>query len=297
MMKKIKFICLLTAGLLNLISSQVEAKSLVSEKITDKEKYINVTSYPDYFPFAEVIGVKNYPKLVTSFTQAMDQIASKSNWKLKYIPEKNLDQAINDTRRGEIKIFLGMYHDTKDFTGLEYIFPAVLNNPVHVITLPENRHKISKADDLKTLKGVYIQKEHFSDYVLNNFKNYNIQPANSLMEAYEKLFTGQIDYIAGSYYYNYVEACKIGLKDYVAFSKGALWNMPMFIGTSKAARDSKEISAVLKKYVREQSFQQTVANSLKQFILETEQQSQGVVPPKFIRQEFTDMPDEQSLTQ
>ena len=89
---------------------------------------------------------------------------------------------------------------------------------------------IGSYEDLKKLKGIYVSQEYFSDYVLERFSDLNITSVDSVEDAYEKLFLGQVDYIVGSYYYQYVAAIQNGVKNYLSFSKKPIWHMPMFIG-------------------------------------------------------------------
>ena len=160
-----------------------------------------------------------------------------------------------------------------------------MNNPIHVIILPRNQEKIKTTEDLKNLKGVYVATEHFSGYMLNNFKRYNISPAANALEAYEKLFIGQIDYIIGSYYYNYVQASLLGLKNEVVFSKAALWNMPLFLVVSKASQYNERIKRVLSRYVMKPAFKDMVEKSLRDKVREFEIVGQSVVPPSFVRKQ------------
>ena len=281
-MKKVLWILLF---LLQILPSVVSAQSIVTNKKESRTSTINITSFPDYFPIAFTAKEGNYDILETVFTPAMKQIAEAGNLEFKYILKKNYNDAVTDVRRGEIEILLGMYYDTRQYSGLEYIFPAVLNNPVYIIMRPENIDKVSKPEDLKNLRGIYNAREYFSDYMQDNFKSYNIQPVETALEAYEKLFTGQADYIAGGYYYNYAEICRLGLRDYVSFSKSPLWNMPLFIGVSKASKQHAKIGKFLKQYAADEKFQQNINDTLKKLIYRIEVESQGVVPPMFVKKE------------
>ena len=281
-MKKVLWMLLF---LLQILPSGVSARSIVTNKKESRTSTINITSFPDYFPIAYTAKEGNNDVLGTIFAPAMKQIAMAGNLEFKYVLKKNYDEAVTDVRRGEIEILLGMYYGTIQYSGLEYIFPAVLNNPVYIIMRPENIDKVSKPEDLKNLRGLYIAQEYFSDYMRDNFKNYNIKPIKTALEAYEKLFTGEADYIAGGYYYNYAEICRLGLRDYVSFSKSALWNMPLFIGVSKASRQHAKIGKLLKQFAADEKFQQSINDTLKELIYRVEVESQGVVPPMFVKNE------------
>ena len=181
---------------------------------------------------------------------------------------------------------MGLYNETqigyKKFDHIEYMFPAVIQNPVSIITLNNPKNKITNINDLKKLNGVYLSNEYFSDYVLDRFKYYDIQPVNNGLEAYKKLFLGQVDYIIGSYYYHYVFSLQNGIKNYLSFSKKPIWNMPMFIGIAKKSQNYNRLKILLSKKITEQAFSQKIKDELKKHVREFEQKNIGVVPPSFV---------------
>lgn len=271
--------------LLPLIPGLVSAQSMVSDKKSSRRVYLKLTSFPEYYPFSFTEKQGQTKELQTVFTDGINLFAKTGDYQLTYEAITDYDKAVADVRRGEIDILLGMYYDTKLYAGLEYLYPAAMNNPVHVAMLPQNISKVAAVEDLKSLRGLYIEKEYFSDYMINNFKRYNIKPVENAFKAYEQLFTGQADYVVGSYYHNYAEVCRLGLKDYVAFSKNPLWNMPLFIGVSKASRSHNRLNVLLKRFMATEPFKQSIGESLKRFLRDMEIQTQGVVPPKFVRAE------------
>lgn len=273
------------AIVLLLMPGLASAQSMVTDKQSSRSWEIRATSFSDYFPFSYPDKTSSYVELQSIFNKSLKAYADFANFNLKFIYKPEYENAVIDVRRGEIDILMGMYYNTKQYSGLEYIYPAALNNPVHIAMLPHNLDKVHNAEDLKSLKGVYISEEYFSDYMIDNFKSFGIEPVDSPFSAYEKLFTGEADFVAGGYYYNYSMVLQLGLKNYVAFSKKPLWNMPMFIGVSKASRHHNKISATLKKYIVSDKFKRGIEDSLKKVINEVEQSSQGIVPPKFVRAE------------
>lgn len=280
-MKKICFFILL---IMQFVPAWCGAQTMVTTKMSSSVKSIKLTSFPDYAPISYVAeDDRGHDYLRTIFNEPLQEFAQLGNFKLEYNVMEDYDNAVSMVRRGELDVLLGIYYGTKKYEGLEYIYPAVLNNPVNVIMMPQNTAKVKNTEDLKALKGVYSQEEYFSDYMLKNFASFNIKPVESTLAAYEKLFTGEVDYIVGTYYYNYVKACEFGLKNYVSFSQMAMWSMPMFIGVSKTAPDYKRISALLKKAVTKPEFLQKLNIALKAEVKKIELNSQGVVPPEFVR--------------
>ena len=118
---------------------------------------------------------------------------------------------------------------------------------------------------------------------------YDIQPEENVEKVYEKLFLGEIDFIVGGYYYHYIQAIKLGLKDYISFSKKPLWNIPMFIGLSQKSPNYKRLKILLSKKIVDKSFSEDVEKELKNHITELELNSVGVVPPSFILKQDTNV--------
>lgn len=262
------------------------AQFMVTEEKSQSRINLVYSSFSDYAPIAYFHKPKkNLGHLQTIFSEALEKLATQSYWNLFDQNFDSFESAQKAFEKGEIDLFLGNYYDDNERRYADYIYPAVLNNPIHVIILPRNQEKIKTTEDLKNLKGVYVATEHFSGYMLNNFKLYNISPVASALEAYEKLFTGKIDYIIGSYYYNYVQASLLGLKNEVVFSKAALWNMPLFLLVSKASKYNERFKRTLSKYVMNPAFKAMVEKSLRDKVREFEIIGQSVVPPSFVREQ------------
>jgi len=261
------------------------AISQVTEHSSFDNIIVQVTSYNDFKPFSYAYKKKNHVYNYCVFEEPLNKILKLNNIKTKFYSNKSYNENIQDLKEGKSDILLGMYNETqskvKIFSHIEYLYPAILQNPVHLITIPGNK-KITQINDLKKLKGHYISKEFFSDYVLEKFNDYGITPIDDILQAYEKLFLGEIDYIVGSYYYQYVQALQYGLKNYISFSKKPLWTMPMFIGISKKSDNYNRLKILLSKKINEKSFLEDIENELKNHIQAIETNTIGIVPPTFV---------------
>jgi len=263
----------------------VRAFSIISKYEADSKKEILITSFFNYRPFGYVtFDSRNIGHQHSVFSKAVDQFFPKEGYSLRYKAFTSAQDAATSTRQGKVDVFFGAYYASDMFEGLDFVFPAVLNNPVHLMMTPDKISQIQNLDDLKNLKGVYSQEETFSDYMLKNFENLGVQGVSSTDEAYRMLILGEADYMLGSSYYNRICLAQKGLKGYIAFSKTPLWNMPLFFGVSKASKNSKQFSAYFKKMLSNENFKIKVLQDLKQTIEEIETQSQGVVPPMYVRQ-------------
>lgn len=263
--------------------------SQVTEQKSNERAIVCATSYPDYKPLSYTYTKNHNDIFYNVFENYMKNILMENNLVISLETNKTYKENVHQTIRGKCDLLLGMYNETqnkiKEFEQIEYIFPAVLNNPINLIMLPDNVSKIKNFDDLKKLKGVYISKEYFSDYIYEVLSNYGIEPEEDVKKAYEKLFLGEIDFIVGSYYYHYIQSVQLGLKDYISFSKKSLWKIPMFIGVSQRSKHYKRLKLLLAKKFINSSTSEIIEEEIKNVIKEIETNNIGIVPPSFVLQQ------------
>lgn len=212
----------------------------------------------------------------------IDTFQKENNLKIIYNLKKNdYEDLVAAVRSGDIDMILGMYHETELYKGLEAVYPSIMSNPITVFMLPNRINEVQKIEDLKKLKGVGITKEHYSDYVAEQIKQYNLEMVDTPYELFERLFTKKADYIMVSQYYGLVEAIKLGLREQISIAKQTLWKMPLFIGVSKISPQRKLITQKLTRFSEDPKNQQLIEDYLKQMIADFEKEYNGVVPPTF----------------
>lgn len=260
--------------------AMVEVKS---DKNTQR-KELRVTSFLDYPPFGEVVtDAYSVPKMHTIYNQFIEDFAKKNFYDITYINDKKYKDLIVDVLRGEIDLILGIYYDTEIYHGIEYVYPSILNNPMSVVMMPNRIAEVRSMDDLKKLKGGMDSREHLADYVANTMKNYDVVYVDNSEDLYQKLFTGEIDYVFTSYYYGIVQTSRLGIRRQVAFSKQSLWDMPLFIGISKTSRLRKSLYSTFTKMLQNDKYRKDLEQHLIQTLQQVEQQNIGVVPPSFAK--------------
>ncbi len=282
MTKFYKFI--LSLLLFTLISGVASAMIEMKSDKNDQRKGLKVTSFLDYPPFGEVVKSEySLPKMQTIYNKFIEDYAKDNHYDLSYIIDKSYKNLVMDVLRGEIDLILGIYYDTSIYTGIEYVYPAILNNPMSAVMLPNRINEVHKMDDLKKLKGGMDSREHLADYVTKAMKNYDVVYTDNSEDLYRKLFTGEIDYVFTSYYYGIVQTSRLGIRKQVSFSKQSLWDMPLFIGVSKTARYRKSLYSTLSKMLQNPQYKEDLQKHLIATIQETERKNIGVVPPAFIK--------------
>jgi len=269
-----------------LLSFNARAISILQGADDTSYGKIYLTSFADYFPFGyKMIGEDSTGTVGSVFRDVLSELkSSENNLAFAYRYFSTTQEAAIDTKTGKTNVFLGAFYATSLFDDFDFVFPAVLSNPVHLMMLPERITEVKKTEDLKNLKGIYVQDEMFSTYMLNIFQDIGLTPVQTTDEAYQKLLLGEVDFILGSFYYQYVKVIESGLKNYIAFSSRPLWNMPMFIALSKRFENRKNVHEYFRRIVSNDVFKEKILARIKQMIEEKEEEFAGAVPPMYIRQ-------------
>ena len=244
---------------------------------------LNIAGFINYPPFGIFERSGNYYIFHSVFENIVSELAQNTQSTVTYFnyTGDNYSALIDDVNSGEYDLLLGAYSNTKLYERVELIFPSILNNPVTVITLQENALKITKADQLKNLKGAVCLQDHFTDFVSNQMKDYNLEKVETPYEMFEKLFTRKVDYLFMTQYFGLIEAIKLGLRKKLSFSKQSIWNMPMFFGISKFSQNRRILTQKLSSYSNLPQNKEKLEQHLRELIRDYEIKYQGVVPPNF----------------
>lgn len=281
MVKFLKSFCL--AGLLFLICAQ--AFALVEERKGGLKTHerLWVTSFLDYPPFGQINQYND--GIDTAFQPVLDAIKSDAKIGIEYSIQGTYEERLLDVVNGDIDIVLGAYYDSKEYVGIDVIYPSLLNNPLVVVTMPYKSLNITNRDDLAKLKGAMDSREHLADYVQKDLRKYNIEKFDTSEKLYEQLFVGNVDYILTSRYYGALEQAKLGIRDMVLMSKQALWDMPLFLGVSRITTKSDYISKTVKDVVkaRQEELKSAIEQRIIEEIRQADEAADGVVPPSFVK--------------
>ena len=199
------------------------------------------------------------------------------------ITDKDYDNLIRRVRAADADVIFGIYYGTKKYDGLDFVLPAVIDNPVVLIMLPQNVDKVKSLDDLKKLKGAFFAQDKFNDFVKNKIEAYDVIKEKDSLELFRKLFMGEIDYIFASYYFGVAQSSNLGLRHKLSISKQAIWNMPMFIGVAKASPHHKSLLQSLMKFAEKEQNRKLLSDALANKVKEYEQKSLRITPPIFTK--------------
>ena len=306
-MKKLGMVlCLLT-----MLTSAAWAVNMVEQKVFYDSEIVAVGT-PDFPPFSwyerESEKSSNY-LLKGAFVEPTIEAMKKYKFKFTAQPYDNADdidlsELLLGVRGGKYQLMFGVYTGTKIFNGLGILFPSVVSNPIHIITLPATQEKIRTGEDLKNLRGIAYKKEFISDYGKQKIANLNITYIDSLYELYEQLFTGEADYIIGSEYYHKMVSPRFGIERYLAYSKEPLFKMPVFIAMSKLMPKYSVYEKAFADEFNKPEYSLAVKKEILRIIYEETQKNIGVVPPAFAKNavqsenaEDSDKPTEETENQ
>lgn len=201
-----------------------------------------------------------------------------------YCDKKNYENIVTEFERGYTEspnALFGVYYEENPYSQNQLLYPAFFTNNVHIIYSSQNRLSINNKSDLKNYKGVHAATDKVSSAVAKEFNFLGIKEVNNFSKAFEELLTGKADYMVAGYYPSLIELYKLGIKDYVVYSKNPIWKMPMFIKVdSKVKRDARIQD--LEKYLKSWSYVEKREKTLEELVKMYEENTRGIVPPTYI---------------
>ncbi|MFV0627340.1 MAG: substrate-binding periplasmic protein [Alphaproteobacteria bacterium] len=272
-------------GLFLLFATITKANAMLADDERNIKRYkeISVTGFPDYPPFGFLEEPDRTSSFNSVFKKFLEEYAIPNNIKINYKANVKYKEAVQDVRSGKINLIIGMYSETDIYNGIEYIYPSFINNPVHIIALPNKITNIKDFSDLQKMKGGINKNEHLSDFVNEQLNQLGVKRIEDSYTLYKMLFNGEIDYVIGSRYFNMIEASKLGLLNKVSFSKKPIWDMPMFIGMSKGFIERPYVTQSLSKSLADPENQKKINNYLIEMMNNIEDKNRGIVSPEFSR--------------
>lgn len=238
---------------------------------------IELIANPDIFPWSSRRQGSVFEKIFNDLAEKEHIVII-----LKY-PMRSYAQSADLFEKGDdsIKGLFATYYENIPYTKNQYIYPAFFENNVHVITSAKKTLNLKTRAELKNYKGVYAEQDYFSSFVIKDFENLGITKVKDFPEAYKKLLTGEVDYVVGSYYPSQIELYKLGIHDYVAYSKMPIWKMPMFLRVRPEVANHQRVS-YLKKYLKSASYAKAKEEGMQELLNIYKENTAGIVPPTYI---------------
>lgn len=253
-------------------------------KGNEKQYAVRVDGVGNYPPFSwvEYDEKNSWNKFYSVFTPLIDKLTEKGNVKLKYnYNAEDIDSVLSEIRKKDGGIFVGALSQSEKFKDIALIYPAPLYNPITVFMLPDKISDVKSVNDLKGLKGIRYSHEILSDFIYKQVSAFNIEETDSPYEMFKKLFNHEVDYILCGYYFGIIEAVKLGVKHQIAPANKALWNIPVFVGISKMAKDRKVLTENLSRLLNDDNNVKMLKNNLNKIVSSFEAKHQGRIPETF----------------
>ena len=278
-MKRLFIFTILFSLIHSLAFAQIEFEQIKSRT----QEKLHVTGFFDYYPFGEYQN-NIYEGVFKPF---IEDFSSNAQYVLDFLPiSMGYEDTVREVSKGEADVLLGMYSETSLYADMKFIYPAAIDNPIHLVMLPANLNKVRSTQDLKNLKGGMDSREHLSDFVKDKLSAFNLEYVNDSYELYAKLIRGEIDYVLTSVYYGTIETAKLGIRNLVVFSKQSLWSMPVFIGISKSSIHREYLSHMLSKTLEKPETRERIKKDMMDIVNGITQQYTGTVPPSFTDEEY-----------
>ncbi len=240
-------------------------------------KTIRALASNEAFPFSSI-------EQGSVFVSVLNTMAKKARVYLKLVYEEEFykeERAAFERGGNYVNALFGVPKEYYPYSKNEYIYPAFFENKLHVVTVRDGGVVINTKDDLLKYKGVYIEKDNLSSFIVKELSNYNMTLVKDYNEAFQMIFTRKADYIVAGFYPSQIEAYKLGLRDFVSYSKEAIWKNPLFIRIHYNLLNNPEIE-YLKRYLRTDEFKNARDLALDEVLEIYKKNTQGVIPPMYI---------------
>lgn len=244
---------------------------------TISSSILRTVGFTDYYPLGRTTS-GHYEGLFDEFLKDFRTFA---NFTAENFRDDDYVETIRRGAKGRADIILGMYSDTAIYADLKFIYPAAIDNPVHLVMLPSRIGEIKKISDLKNMKGAIDSREHWSDFVHDQMENFNIEKVDNSYDLYGKLMRGEIDYIFTTYWFGTAEMLKLGIQNLVSVSKKSIWSMPVFIGISKVSMEREYLSHNLTQWLGRQEVRDKIKERAIEILRQIEEENKGTVPPSY----------------
>ncbi len=250
--------------------------------------------WPDLFQI-ELIGPENnFPwssvEQGSIFSKIFEDIANKEhiaiNIKIPYGGYKLYEQKFEkqiETGTTVVDGIIATYYENIPYSKNEYLYPAIFENEIYLITTTDKNLLVSQKEDLRKYQGVYIEEDYISKFVKKNMEDLGIRGISNFPEGYKELLTGKVDFIVASYHKSQIELYKLGIRDYVAYSKNPVWKMPMFIRIKSSVAQQERVNN-LKKYLKSERYKTIRDKAFQELIEIYRENTKGIVPPTYINQ-------------
>ncbi|MBP5399111.1 MAG: ABC transporter substrate-binding protein [Alphaproteobacteria bacterium] len=282
-----KFLLLVILILISIFCYNLtSAKINPNEPIVAKNGIIKFVTPLNYFPISKIENRQRKSDIIYEgvFDTFIDDFCGKNQISCTPFIDTNYINTIKTAEINKLDLIIGIYSDSILYEDFRFIYPSLLDNPVHLVMLPSRIGEITSLKDLKPLKGAINSNDQWNDYILEQFKQFNIEQIDSSEEMYRKLISKEIDFVFTTYWYGISEIMRLGIQDFVTVSQKGLWNMPLFIAVSNYSPKKNYLIHYLTEYLKNPTVTQKIKARAIEVLEEIKTQNHGVVPDSYVLQ-------------
>ncbi len=180
-----------------------------------------------------------------------------------------------------INAIFGVYYKDLPYSVNRYIYPSFMYNNIYIISALQNKINITGKDNLKNYKGIRVLKDKVADIAERDYAELNIRGVKDYPTAFEELLTGKADYIAASYYPSLIEAYKLGIRDFIAYSQEPVWKLPLFLRVRPEVMRHPRMENFVR-YLKSSSYKKARDDAFAELIEVYKNNTRGIVPPTYI---------------
>lgn len=180
-----------------------------------------------------------------------------------------------------VNAHFGVYYKDMPYSVDRYIYPSLMYNNIHIISALHNKINITGKNTLKNFKGVRVLKDKVPSIVEKDYAELNVKGVKDYPDAFEELLTGKADYIAASYYPSLIAAYKLGIREFIAYSKDPVWKLPLFFLVRPEVMRHPRMENFIR-YLKSSSYKKARDDAFAELIEFYKNNTRGIVPPTYI---------------
>ncbi len=184
-----------------------------------------------------------------------EEIAKKLKLKYQVVGYTKDQQAINDIKRGRLDILIGVYNPSITVgQGARSIEPAIFTNVFAVYFLKDKAFEVKGFKSLQGRKGVIRRTENIYPLFQGNLELDTDVTLETTESAFQKVLSGEADYLLGSPYSIEAELRRFKLHNDIVPAKSGISSATMFMVVTRATdcfKMEKVFSDALKEYQKD----------------------------------------------
>ncbi|MBP5161024.1 MAG: transporter substrate-binding domain-containing protein [Alphaproteobacteria bacterium] len=183
------------------------------------------------------------------FYDLLKTVAEHNNKSIELYKTLYFNQAVKAVERGKADIILGYYYNDNPYVNFQPLYPAIMQNPIVIITLKDAMPEEKALDVLTDKLGVMRSDEQLYG-VLHSMLPHNMQikQVPSAKEAFQLLLARKVDFMITSRYAAEAEIRRFKLLGLLDISP-AIKYPAVFFAVAKNGRCKKEIEEFFQEHM------------------------------------------------